>query len=558
MRREALTQFEKVTAADPNAGVLVAFFLPPEVAEQIALPGGEPTSKLHLTLAYLGKAEGLDLNKLEEGLALWAKREIPLAGKISGVGRFSETGEPGQHAFYASFDAPGLPRFRQNLVSELEWMGCPANQEHGYTPHITLQYLEAAAPSPLESIDPAILVTFDTVTLAVGDRRVEYVLTGAPVEKSQPAGGFSFFAKINQVKEEERVVYGIASTETPDEQAGIWEGKRYEGDIVAIEAIEKALPDYLRWANIREMHKDSAVGTAIEAEVKDRQFHLGAKVVDEPAWLKVKESVYRGFSIGGKVVKAILVEMGGKVYRKILELKLYEISLVDRPANSDAAILLWKYQQEESPMPEEKVKKEGQETAAEETPAEGGAEKPKPSKDVKIIQMLQQLRDECEQNKDLAGAGRYSQAIALMIGEPEAEQAEEEVAEAGLQMGQPAGDVKKGAEVAKVQPVTAEDLAKSLLPTFDAINKRLEVLEQIEQRLANIEAQPAPGGPVLRGVNKSITGQGSQPAQPEGEQVTQKSVAELRRLSTTEPNPILKAEYARQLVVAEQALVKRQ
>jgi len=535
---------------DQNS-VFIGFFLPPAIAEQLALPDGQPADKLHLTLAFLGTADKLDLNQLEEGLALWAKREIPVTGRINGLGRFTETSVEGQHAFYASFDAPRLAQFRQNLVGELAWMGFPANQEHGYTPHITLQFLAAGDPSPLTGIAP-IEITFDTLTLAIGDRRVEYQLTGAPTEKSrtaeksQASGHWTRFAKIESVNEEEQTVYGIASTETPDAQGGVWEGKRYVGDIVTIEAIEKALPDYLKWSNIREMHQPSAVGKTLEAEIKDRQLHIGIKVVDQTAWEKVREQVYRGFSIGGDVVKAVLVEIGGKIYRKILELKLYEISLVDRPANGDAAILLWKFsKQEDNPMPDET-------TPAAEAPAE---EKPKDakSKDAKVVQMLQQMRDECETNKDMAGAGRYSQAIALMIGEQEAP-AEEAQAQ-GVQQSQPAGEIQKGEKpenVAKIAP-TAEDFAKVIQPAFDGLTKALEGLDA---RLANIEAQPAAGGPALRPVNKSIAGQGQQPT-PQAEPEQPIDIAELRRKASTEPNPILKAEYGRQLVIAEQSLSKR-
>jgi hypothetical protein len=42
-------------------------------------------------------------------------------------------------------------------------------------------------------------------------------------------------------------------------------------------AIEAALDDYMRFANIREMHQLSAVGTAEEASVDDRGLYLCAE-----------------------------------------------------------------------------------------------------------------------------------------------------------------------------------------------------------------------------------------------------------------------------------------
>ena len=46
------------------------------------------------------------------------------------------------------------------------------------------------------------------------------------------------------------------------------------------EALEAALPDYMRFANIREMHQPSAVGVATEAEMDERGLYLAAHIVD--------------------------------------------------------------------------------------------------------------------------------------------------------------------------------------------------------------------------------------------------------------------------------------
>src|SRR4029078_8470939 len=100
-----------------------------------------------------------------------------------------------------------------------------------------------------------------------------------------------FYWPIAKVDAEQRMVWGYASTEALDEQ----------GEIVKREALEAALGDYMRFANIREMHQPSAVGIATEAAVDDKGLYLGAKIVDGDAWQKVVEGVYKGFSIGGRV-----------------------------------------------------------------------------------------------------------------------------------------------------------------------------------------------------------------------------------------------------------------
>jgi HK97 family phage prohead protease len=135
------------------------------------------------------------------------------------------------------------------------------------------------------------------------------------------------FAPIAKIDETQHLVFGYASTEALDSQ----------GEIVRKEAIEAALPDYMRFANIREMHQPSAVGVAREAELDDTGLHLAAKIVDDEAWQKIVEGVYKGFSIGGRVTAR-----DPDAKHVITGVDLLEISLVDRPANPEAVIELFK------------------------------------------------------------------------------------------------------------------------------------------------------------------------------------------------------------------------
>ena len=127
-----------------------------------------------------------------------------------------------------------------------------------------------------------------------------------------------------------RLVYGYATTEALDSQ----------GERVSKEAVEGALADYMKFANIREMHQPSAVGVAKEANLDEKGLFLCAKVVDDQAWKKVEEGVYKGFSLGGKKV--------AKVGDTVTQMRLTEISLVDRPANPEALITLFKLDESSS------------------------------------------------------------------------------------------------------------------------------------------------------------------------------------------------------------------
>lgn len=123
---------------------------------------------------------------------------------------------------------------------------------------------------------------------------------------------------LKKADDEQRMVYGICTSDSLDSQ----------GEVITKDAIEKAWAGYMEYANIREMHQPSAVGVTKEYEHMDDGTHIGVKVVDDRAWKFVKEGVYKGFSIGGRVLK--------KNKNIISEILLYEISLVDRPANPDA------------------------------------------------------------------------------------------------------------------------------------------------------------------------------------------------------------------------------
>lgn len=136
-----------------------------------------------------------------------------------------------------------------------------------------------------------------------------------------------FYWPIAKVDAEQRMVWGYASTEALDEQ----------GEIVRREALEAALGTYMRFANIREMHQPSAVGIAKEATVDDRGLYLAAKIVDDEAWEKVVQGVYKGFSIGGRVTARDPANP-----TVITGLALTEISVVDRPANPEAVFDCWK------------------------------------------------------------------------------------------------------------------------------------------------------------------------------------------------------------------------
>jgi hypothetical protein len=140
------------------------------------------------------------------------------------------------------------------------------------------------------------------------------------------------YANIEKVEAQEDgtlKVWGFASSGAEDS----------DGETITPEAMKAALPDYMKFGAVREMHQSMAAGTAIEASVDDTtgKTMFGAHVVDPVAVLKVQTQVYKGFSIGGKVTER------DPLNKKIIKgLNLVEVSLVDRPANPDAVFTMYK------------------------------------------------------------------------------------------------------------------------------------------------------------------------------------------------------------------------
>lgn len=150
---------------------------------------------------------------------------------------------------------------------------------------------------------------------------------------------FNQFAAIESIKKNDDgtlIVSGYASSGGTDS----------DGEIITPEAMAASIPDYMKFGAVREMHGKSAAGTALEIEVQeDGRTAFSAHIVDPVAVLKVETGVYKGFSIGGNVSSRDKLNKS-----TITGLKLIEVSLVDRPANPEALITMFKA--DESGKPE--------------------------------------------------------------------------------------------------------------------------------------------------------------------------------------------------------------
>lgn len=107
------------------------------------------------------------------------------------------------------------------------------------------------------------------------------------------------------------------------------------------EYLKSAVPEWFKWANVREQHQQIAAGVGHELEEKGNgEYWVKALIVDPVTIKKVKTKVLKGFSPGirnGRVRKSASAPNG-----EIWAGDMIELSLVDRPSDPTNGITICK------------------------------------------------------------------------------------------------------------------------------------------------------------------------------------------------------------------------
>jgi hypothetical protein len=153
------------------------------------------------------------------------------------------------------------------------------------------------------------------------------------------ANSYASIVKYDKNDDGTLMVYGNATDDTLD----------LDSQICDPTWLDAAMPAWFKsGGNVREMHGPSAAGVAKEYEVKSGQHFIGVHVVDPIAVKKVEARVYQGFSIG---IKSPRVVRDAKAANgRIIDGQIIEVSLVDRPANPSAKLILAKSVEGESSL----------------------------------------------------------------------------------------------------------------------------------------------------------------------------------------------------------------
>ena len=192
--------------------------------------------------------------------------------------------------------------------------------------------------------------------------------------------GYAQIVKYDKNDDGTLMVYGKATDDTLDLDSQICDPKW----------LDEAMPRWFKsGGNIREMHGPSAAGIAKEYEAKSDGHFIGVHVVDPLAAKKVETGVYQGFSIGIKSPR--VVRDTKAVNGRIIDGQIIEVSLVDRPANPSAKLILAKAVEGETtlvqveelmefkaPLPSE-IFKHGDHDQSDHNPNQGGGGSDKPS-----------------------------------------------------------------------------------------------------------------------------------------------------------------------------------
>jgi hypothetical protein len=179
--------------------------------------------------------------------------------------------------------------------------------------------------------------------------------------------GYAQIIKYDKNDDGTLTVYGKATDDTLDLDSQICDPKW----------LDTAMPRWFKsGGNIREMHGPSAAGIAKEYEAKGDGHYINVLVVDPIAAKKVETGVYQGFSIGIKSPRVIQDSKAAN--GRIVDGQIIEVSLVDRPANPSAKLILAKTIEGEPSLVqvEEIIEKHGDHDQADHAGGGGGDNKP--------------------------------------------------------------------------------------------------------------------------------------------------------------------------------------
>lgn len=333
---------DKIMKGYSGSGVMVALPIPLEIAGKLG-NRSVPADEMHVTLAYLGKVQDVHPDAVKRATEVVKEVALgfrPMKARIGGYGVFKATlSSDGKDVMYASYDCPMLAEFRQQIFNGLREAGVPLKGlAHGFTPHVTTDYIDAGKVIDPPSI-PDDEFEASNVSIYIGDVRVDVPLGGEndvvdeadldPSDQALAAGdisgadvaalkmfGYAMVEKdgghlrrdvqiISKADGSgmEQLVYGVVlepgSVDAQDQ-------------VVDEDGVKFAAHHFLGVQGIAGYrHREPADATVVESYIAPCDFSLGGQVVkqgswvivtrvnDDALWQQIVDGDITGYSVGG-------------------------------------------------------------------------------------------------------------------------------------------------------------------------------------------------------------------------------------------------------------------
>jgi hypothetical protein len=325
----------------------------------------------------------------------------------------------------------------------------------------------------------------------------------------------SYAAIVKQEKQDDGtlLVYGKATDDAIDS----------DNQICDAGWLSKAMPEWFKsGGNIREQHSNIAAGVAKELDSKLDGHYISALVVDPTSVKKVEAGVLKGFSIGirGARVQRDDKALGGR----IIDGQIVEVSLVDRPANPNAKLMLAKSDGTEVIQVEEMIENTEvvEPTIVEETPVV--EETVTPELVEAELPVAEETTEELKPEE--------SQDIPTEIVEEKSVVEEEVVADKSIDTILPETTIERLPTVSDEQIFEDEEssdksaltdstisaiIEKAVKSAIDTVRSEIELLKsakeadtevinKLESELATAKSKAASGGPKRTALKPQVTG----------------------------------------------------
>lgn len=165
---------------DYSDGVALMLRVPSEAADQVDLLGMDPEN-LHITVAYFGSIDDAELSSSRDEFLAYGQQicaeTMPFSVTLNGITRFSADGDDGD-PLVVNADAPELEDLRRRALDEAP---IPPKRNHGYSPHMTIGYLDPSEENPVDRWDTLqvqlteVVVAWgpDETTVRLGDAQTQ-------------------------------------------------------------------------------------------------------------------------------------------------------------------------------------------------------------------------------------------------------------------------------------------------------------------------------------------------------------------------------------------------